>query len=140
MKKIKINDISTIYLGDCANVIKKIEDNSIKLIYGSPPYPNAKRDYGIWKDDEYIKYISKFLKPSIKKLKDDGFIVLNIKANRISKNSNLSSERSLVVEELMFYLKKELNLYCVDIEIWIKSNPAPTGVKSACIDAYEYIL
>ena len=37
-------------------------------------------------------------------------------------------------------MKKELNLYCVDIEIWIKTNPVPTGVRVACQDAYEYNL
>lgn len=140
MKKKQINSSCIIYEGDCAKIVKKIENNSIKLIYGSPPYPNAKRDYGVWKEEEYIEYISKFLKPAILKLRDDGFMVINIKANRISKNDKSSSERSLIVEKLMLYLKETLKLYCVDIEIWIKSNPAPTGVKNACIDSYEYIL
>jgi DNA modification methylase len=29
--------------GNSVEKIKMLEDNSIKLIYGSPPYPNAKR-------------------------------------------------------------------------------------------------
>jgi DNA modification methylase len=37
-------------------------------------------------------------------------------------------------------MKKNLRLYCVDIEIWIKSNPVPTGLRVACQDAYEYNL
>ena len=32
--------------------LKKLKNNSVKLIYGSPPYPNATRDYGVWKSDE----------------------------------------------------------------------------------------
>lgn len=27
--------------------LSSLEDNSVKLLYGSPPYPNAKRNYGI---------------------------------------------------------------------------------------------
>ena len=26
-----------------------------KLVYGSPPYPNAERDYGVWRTAEYIE-------------------------------------------------------------------------------------
>jgi DNA modification methylase len=125
--------------GDSSKIINEIEDNSIKLFYGSPPYPNAKRNYGIWKTENYIKVIDPFIRNAIPKLKDDGFIVLNIKANRTNpKKKNYSSERSLIVEELMLHVKKKLKLFCVDVEIWIKSNPIPTGVRVACQDAYEY--
>lgn len=139
MKKITIDNI-TIYQEECQTAIDNIEDKSIKLIYGSPPYPNAKRDYGKWDEDEYIEFISPFLKKAVNKLDDQGFLVINVKANRKKKKTNHCSERSLIIEELMLYIKKQLGLYCVDIEIWIKSNPAPTSVKSACMDAYEYIL
>ena len=30
-----------------------LPDKSIKLIYGSPPYPNAEREYGVWRSSEY---------------------------------------------------------------------------------------
>lgn len=127
--------------GDSSRIVKQIEDNSIKLLYGSPPYPNAKRNYGIWKSDNYIKVIDPFIRNALPKLKSDGFIVINIKANRTDpKKKDSSSERSLIVEEFMIHMKKELKLYCVDIEIWIKSNPIPTGVRVACQDAYEYNL
>jgi len=126
--------------GDSKNVINIIPDKSIKLIYGSPPYPNAKRNYKTWKIKDYIKEISPFLRRSIPKLRDDGFIIINIKANRTPATPGGSSERSLVVEELMIYMKKRLGVYCVDIEIWVKSNPVPTGLRAACQDAYEYNL
>lgn len=127
--------------GNAIEKIKKIPDNSIKLFYGSPPYPNAKRNYKTWKIDNYIDEISPFIQNALPKLTDDGFIVINVKANRTNPKSNdESSERSLIIEELMLHMKKELRLYCVDIEIWIKSNPVPTGVRVACQDAYEYNL
>lgn len=126
--------------GDSIEIIPLLEDNSIKLMYGSPPYPNAKRNYRTWKIDNYIEEISPAISNIIPKLKDNGFIVINVKANRVNPTSTTSSERSLVVEELMIYMKNQLKLYCVDIEIWIKTNPVPTGIRVACQDSYEYNL
>jgi len=130
----------SIITGDAIKKIKSLKDNSIKLMYGSPPYPNAKRNYRTWKNDDYIKEIDPFIRNVIPKLTSDGFIVINAKANRLHPTKDKSSERSLIIEELMIYMKKELGLYCVDIEIWIKTNPVPTGVRVACQDAYEYNL
>jgi DNA modification methylase len=126
--------------GDAAKIIDSIDNGSVKLMYGSPPYPNAKRNYRTWKNSEYIDEINPVLEKSIPKIRDDGFIVINVKANRIHPKGNASSERSLIVEELMIHMKNKLGLYCVDIEIWLKTNPVPTGVRVACQDAYEYNL
>lgn len=130
----------TIIVGDAVKKVKLLKDKSVKLMYGSPPYPNAKRNYATWSDSKYIETITPFIDNVLPKLTDDGFIVINVKANRLPSTKNRSSERSLVVEELMLHMKKNLNLSCVDIEIWVKTNPVPTGVRVACQDAYEYNL
>lgn len=125
---------------DGAEGLKKLEDKSIKLLYGSPPYPNADRNYGNWSSDVYLDKISPFIENALPKLRDDGFIVINIKANREKCTSKISSRRSLVVEKLAIMMEEKYNLYCVDIEIWVKDNPVPTGVRVACQDAYEQNL
>lgn len=125
---------------DGAQGMLSLPDKSIKLIYGSPPYPNAERDYGVWKASEYIERISPFLDASILKLREDGFLVINVKANREKATSKLASKRSLVVEKLAILLEEQWGLHCVDIEIWVKENPAPTGLRVACQDAYEQNL
>lgn len=117
-----------------------LPDKSIKLVYGSPPYPNAGRDYGIWKSTEYIDKIAPFIEASVLKLRDDGFIVINIKANREKSTAQYASKRSLVVEKLAILLEERWGLHCVDIEIWVKENPVPTGLRVACQDAYEQNL
>ncbi len=118
----------------------RLPDKSIKLVYGSPPYPNAERDYGIWKASEYIEKISPFMDATVHKLRDDGFLVINVKANREKATSKMSSRRSLVVEKLTILLEEHWGLSCVDIEIWVKENPVPTGLRAACQDAYEQNL
>ena len=125
---------------DGANGMLRLPDKSIKLVYGSPPYPNAERDYGVWKSSEYIDKISPFISASVMKLREDGFIVINVKANREKATSKIASKRSLVIEKLAILLDEQWGLHCVDIEIWVKENPVPTGLRVACQDAYEQNL
>lgn len=117
-----------------------LPDKSIKLIYGSPPYPNAERDYGTWRSGEYIDKMRPFIDASILKLRDDGFLVINVKANREKATTSAASKRSLIIEKFAIMLEEEWGLHCVDIEIWVKENPAPTGLRVACQDAYEQNL
>lgn len=58
---------------DGAKGLLTLPDKSIKLIYGSPPYPNADRNYGNWSSDEYIAKITPFIDAAKQKLRDDGF-------------------------------------------------------------------
>ena len=37
----------TVKCMDGAEGMLALPDKSIKLVYGSPPYPNAERDYGV---------------------------------------------------------------------------------------------
>lgn len=126
--------------GDGAEGLLQLPEGCAKLIYGSPPYPNAERNYGVWHENEYIEKIAPFIDGAVHALSDDGFLVINVKANRSKKTTSKSSKRSLVVEKLAILLEERWGFSCVDIEIWVKGNPAPTGLRVACQDAYEQIL
>lgn len=126
--------------GDGAQGLLRLPENSIKLLYGSPPYPNAERNYGIWKSDEYIFRITPFIDAAVSRLRNDGFLVINVKAAREKGTTSASTRRSLVVEKLAIKLEENWGLHCVDIEIWVKENPVPTGLRVACQDAYEQNL
>ena len=115
-------------------------DGTVKLIYGSPPYPNAHRNYGSWPSKQWFDFIYPFIEVSTRKLSEDGFIVINVKANRDPHGSTSNTTRSLIVEKLAIKMEEELGLYCVDIEIWSKKNPIPGGLRVACQDAYEQML
>ena len=125
---------------DGAEGMLLLPDKSIKLVYGSPPYPNAEREYGVWRSSEYIEKMTPFLDAACRKLRDDGFTVINVKANREKSTAKEASKRSLVIEKLAIEMEETWGLHCVDIEIWIKENPAPTGLRVACQDAYEQNL
>lgn len=125
---------------DGAAGMLSMKEHSAKLVYGSPPYPNAERNYGVWKSSEYIERISPFIDGALAVLRDDGFLVINVKANREKSSTSRSSCRSLIIEKLAILLSEKWNLSCVDIEIWVKGNPVPTGLRCACQDAYEQNL
>lgn len=125
---------------DGALGLEGLEDGSVKLIYGSPPYPNVNRNYGMWKSEDYIERISPFIDAAVRKLTPDGFLVINVKASRERQTSRMNSRRSLVIERLAIELEERWHLYCVDIEIWVKTNPIATGLRAACQDAYEQNL
>ena len=40
------------------NRMLELPDKSIKLVYGSPPHPNAERNYGMWRSGEYVERIA----------------------------------------------------------------------------------
>ncbi len=125
---------------DGAQGLLQLPEKSIKLLYGSPPYPNADRNYGVWKSDEYIARISPFVDAAASRLCNDGFLVINVKAAREKATTKTSTRRSLVVEKLAILLEEHWGFHCVDIEIWVKENPVPTGLRVACQDAYEQNL
>ncbi len=140
MNKIDLERQYSVMCIDGAKGLALLPDKTIKLVYGSPPYPNADRDYGMWRSSEYIKKIAPFIDQAADKLRDDGFLVINVKANRERHKSNLNTTRSLVIEKFAIMLEEHWNLHCVDIEIWLKDNPVTTGLRVACQDAYEQIL
>lgn len=72
----------TVKCMDGAEGMLALPDKSIKLVYGSPPYPNAERDYGVWRAAEYIDKISPFIDAAKLKLRDDGFIVIGERIER----------------------------------------------------------
>jgi len=78
MKEIEIND-SIIYNSDVLEGLKKIEDDSIDLIFLDPPYNLGKNYSGNGKDKwdeekEYLNWCYTWLNLCIDKLKDSGSI------------------------------------------------------------------
>lgn len=70
------NDHSIVILGNCVEELKKIEDNTINLIFADPPY-NIGKDFGNnkdkWKNTEnYITWCKTWIDECFRVLKDDG--------------------------------------------------------------------
>lgn len=108
--------INIIYNEDCLKGLKKIKDNSVDLIFTSPPYADRrKKRYGGKNESEYNDWFLLIRKELYRILKEDGSFFLNIK------NHTNNSERVLYVMELVLRLKKEINFRFVDEFVWTKN-------------------
>lgn len=69
-----------VYLGDCIELLKQLDDESVDLIIADPPY-NIGKDFGpkskVWHDlDKWYKWCCEWLDLSIQKLKPTGSIFI----------------------------------------------------------------
>jgi DNA modification methylase len=74
-------ELNKIYSGDCLEKMKEIDDNSIDLIFTSPPY-NFDMEYNIYNDkinwDEYFEWLNKVWIESYRVLKKGGRLIINV--------------------------------------------------------------
>ncbi len=62
-----------LFCGDSLEILKKIKDSSVDLIFADPPYSIKKADWDTFENhDEYIKFSSKWIKEASRILKDTG--------------------------------------------------------------------
>jgi DNA modification methylase len=85
-------EINKIHCGDCLEVIKELEDNSIDLVVTSPPYEdfNGAGYSGKTKDILFLKlyseFFDKFMGEVFRILKPNGQFFLNLKNKTLKKN------------------------------------------------------
>ena len=69
-----------IYLGDSAEQLKRIPDNSVDLIITSPPYADQRKNsYGGISVNKYVEWFLPISKELFRVLKPSGTFILNIK-------------------------------------------------------------
>ncbi|MDR1199634.1 MAG: site-specific DNA-methyltransferase [Prevotellaceae bacterium] len=123
-----------ILLGDCKNVLQKIQDNSIDLIITSPPYADQRKNtYGGINPDKYVKWFLPISKELLRVLKPTGTFVLNIKEKVVN------GERSTYVMELIIEMRKQGWMWTEEF-IWHKKNCYPGKWPNRFRDAWERLL
>lgn len=128
-------DISThIILGDSKAELQKLEENSIDLIFTSPPYAdNRKATYGGIHPDKYVEWFLPTSKELLRVLKPNGTFVLNIK-EKVSEG-----ERHTYVLELIFALREQ-GWFWTEEFIWHKKNSFPGKWPNRFRDSWERLL
>ena len=80
-KEKKMIETGKIINGDCVEVMKSLPDGCIDLLVTSPPY-NVNVSYDVYDDgrsmDEYWEFTRQWLKESLRILKDDGRVAINV--------------------------------------------------------------
>lgn len=123
-----------IYLGDCREVLKKLPDNSVDLIFTSPPYADQRKNtYGGIKPSEYVEWFMPVTKELLRVLRPTGTFVLNIKEKVVE------GERSTYVLELILEMRKQGWLWTEEF-IWHKKNCYPGKWPNRFRDSWERLL
>jgi len=129
---IKIN--TKIILGDCREVLKDLDENSIDLIVTSPPYADSRNgSYGGIKPDHYVKWFLPISKELLRVLKPDGTFILNIKEKVVN------GERHTYVIELILEMRKQGWLWTEEF-MWHKKNCYPGKWPNRFRDSWERLL
>ncbi|MEK6776171.1 MAG: DNA methyltransferase [bacterium] len=124
-------------LGDCKNILKKLEDNSVDLIVTSPPYADSRSDtYGGIKPNNYVEWFLPITAELLRVLKPSGTFILNIKEKVVD------GERHTYVIELILEMRKQGWLWTEEF-IWHKKiailENGPTGSEMLGKDSYNSI-
>lgn len=123
-----------LYLGDCKEELKKFPENSVDLIFTSPPYADQrKQTYGGINPDKYVDWFLPIAEELLRVLKPTGTFVLNIKERVVS------GERSTYVMELILEMRKQGWLWTEEY-IWHKKNSYPGKWPNRFRDAWERLL
>jgi len=123
--------INKIIQGDCEKVLRSFRDNSVDLIFTSPPYADRrKKTYGGIHPDEYAAWFLPKSEQFLRVLKPDGTFILNIKEKVVN------GQRHTYVIEIILEMKKQGWLWTEEF-IWHKKNCYPGKWPNRFRDAWE---
>lgn len=125
---------TNVYLGDSRKVITKIPDNSVDLIFTSPPYADRRKNtYGGIHPNKYVEWFLPITKELFRVLRPTGTFILNIK------EKVMNGERHTYVIELILEMRKQGWLWTEEL-IWHKKNSYPGKWPNRFRDAWERLL
>lgn len=128
-------ELDNIYCGDCTDIMKKIDDDSINLVVTSPPYADM-RQYNNFDGIKPNKYIDWFIPKAqeiYRIIRPDGSFILNIN------DKVVNGFRHPYVFELVCELHK-IGFKMWERFIWYKHNPMPGMGGKRFRDGIEYIF
>jgi site-specific DNA-methyltransferase (adenine-specific)/site-specific DNA-methyltransferase (cytosine-N4-specific) len=123
-----------LYNGNCLDVLKTFEDNTIDLIVTSPPYSDQRKStYGGIHPDKYVEWFLPISKELLRVLKPTGSFVLNIK------EKVCNGERHTYVIQLIIALREQGWLWTEEY-MWHKKNSFPGKWPNRLRDGWERLL
>ena len=128
----KIN--TKIILGDCKEILKDLDENSIDLGVTYPPYADSRNGtYGGIRPDHYVEWFLPISKELLRVLKPCGTFILNIKEKVVN------CERHTYVIELILEMRKQGWLWTEEF-MWHKRNCYPGKWPNRFRDSWERLL
>jgi len=126
--------LDQIIQGDCEEVLKTLPDNSIDLIFTSPPYADQRaKTYGGIKPDQYVDWFIPKAAQFLRVLKPTGTFVLNIKERVVE------GERHTYVIDLILRMREQGWLWTEEF-VWHKKNSYPGKWPNRFRDNWERLI
>ena len=126
--------VNRIIQGDCEQVLKGFPDNSVDLIFTSPPYADQRKTtYGGVKPAEYVDWFLPKAEQFLRVLKPTGTFILNIKERVVN------GERHTYVIELILKMREQGWLWTEEF-MWHKKNAYPGKWPNRFRDSWERLL
>lgn len=120
--------------GDCEAVLKGFPDNSIDLIFTSPPYADRRqKTYGGVKPSDYVDWFLPKAEQFLRVLKPTGTFILNIKERVVD------GEKHIYVIELILKMRQQGWLWTEEF-VWHKKNSYPGKWPNRFRDNWERLL
>lgn len=128
-----MNEKVTLIFNNCEKELKNIKDNSIDVIFTSPPYAERRKNcYSSISTKEYVAWFKPIAIEIKRILKNEGSFFINIKSHAED------GERSLYVMDLVLTIKREIGFLFVDEICWTK-NAFPGNYKGRLKNGFEPI-
>jgi len=126
--------INRIFKGDCEKVLSSLPDDSIDLIFTSPPYADQRKNtYGGVPPDEYVNWFIPKAEQFWRVLKPTGTFILNIKERVVD------GERHTYVIDLILKMRQKGWLWTEEF-IWHKKNSYPGKWPNRFRDNWERLI
>ncbi len=112
-------DLGKAYVGDSADLLKRLPDDSIALVVTSPPFAlRRKKNYGNVEAEEYVGWFRQFASEVLRVLRDDGSFVVEIGGAWMPGHPT----RSIYHYELLIDLVRNVGFHLAQEFFWF--NPA----------------
>ena len=125
-------EIDKIYQGDCLEVLKTFEDNSIDLTVTSPPYDNLRTYGGVIEGWSFEKFQG--IARELYRVTKEGGVVVWVVADATIKGS----ETGTSFKQALYFMECGFNLH--DTMIWEKTGMLPTQDRYYNIFEYMFVL
>ncbi len=126
--------LNEILLGDCGEVLKSLPNDSVDLIFTSPPYADQRRQtYGGVSPNEYVAWFLPKAEQFLRVLKPTGTFVLNVKERVVD------GERHTYVIELILAMRKQGWSWTEEF-MWHKKNSYPGKWPNRFRDNWERLI
>ena len=127
IKRNKKNEIikkATLLEGDSKKTLKKIKDDSIQLVFTSPPYYNAKEysDYNSYKN--YLEELKNIFLECCRILEEGRFIIVNVSPIITKRPGREFESIRYPIHFDLHNILTECSFYFIDEIIWIKPEPS----------------